>query len=91
MALAHDPGNQAAISGYEALLKMVEKQPIEGPAMQRVEHAIADTEIQEIMKNEKVLDMVKKLAQQPEGQELVIADPELKSQIEALRFAGLIR
>jgi tetratricopeptide (TPR) repeat protein len=91
MALVHDPGNQAAISGHEEIGRLLEKQPIEGADARRVEHAIADVDIQEMLKSEKVLEMVRRLAQRGDGPEVVIEDPELRTQIQVLRFAGLIR
>ena len=89
-AMTLEPENSEAKEGYYKVMGMVNSNSAQ-PDEERIRHAMADPEIQSIMRDPTISQVLKDLQENPQASQAYLKDPKIMAAISKLAAAGILR
>lgn len=88
-AINIEPENSEAIEGYQKVMGSINSSA--EPDEERLRHAYADPEIQNIMRDPTIQQVLKDLQENPKASQSYLKDPKIMNAINKLAAAGILR
>ncbi len=83
-----DPNNQELKDGYNKTVRLIQTS---GDDQERQAHAMADPEIQAIMKDPSVMQVLRDMQENPQSAQGALRDPVIAAKINKLVAAGVLK
>jgi stress-induced-phosphoprotein 1 len=86
-----EPGNERAAQGHAKTMMAIQSSNSNQPDQERLEHAMADPEIQNILRDPQINQVLRDMQENPAAAQGALNDPKVRNAINKLIAAGVIK